>query len=333
MKGNLPLLVAGGVIAAVYLVFTFLLGTTAAAVVFLIGVISVGGVSVYAGASYSPENWKRRRAELEWIRDGEPGPVGELADDVDFSVVVPCFNEEDRIGTMLRDTCSFLVQGKMGTWEIIVVDDGSRDTSVEVVLAVAKNLDVTKQVRVIRVRPNRGKGYAVKQGVFAASGKLILMADADAATLFSDVLKLKAQLSESTPVVIGSRAALEEESIAQRSARRTFLMHLFHFCVAFTFAFCGCPTQISDTQCGFKLFTRKAAHLMFSNMHLERWAFDVELLIVAAELGYQVKEQPVNWREIDGSKMNLRGMIRMGTELLTTCFSKRLGVWRINRRP
>ena len=120
------------------------------------------------------------------------------------------------------------------------------------------------------------------QGVFASSGDVILMADSDAATDITELGNLEAYLAEhkgdGMGVVIGSRAHLEEESKATRSGPRLLLMHLFHFCVSFTFAFADTHTELQDTQCGFKLFTREAALRTFSNLYLERWSFDVELV-------------------------------------------------------
>ena len=130
----------------------------------------------------------------------------------------------------------------------------------------------------VPVLPNRGKGYAVKQGVFASSGKLILMADADAATDINDLPELEKRLTPTCNIICGSRAHMEESSKAERSIPRSCLMHMFHFCVAFTFCITHRPTSVRDTQCGFKLFTREAALRTFSNIHLERWAFDVELV-------------------------------------------------------
>ena len=110
------------------------------------------------------------------------------------------------------------------------------------------------------------------------------MADSDAATDISEVENMRRVLAEGAAagvgIVIGSRAHLEEASKASRSGPRSLLMHIFHFCVAFTFAFIHRNTTLKDTQCGFKLFTREAALRTFSNIYLERWAFDVELVWV-----------------------------------------------------
>lgn len=166
----------------------------------------------------------------------------------------------------------------------------------------------------------------------SARGSQLLFADADGATKFADLEKLEAEMRILTPpaewenpaVVIGSRAHLQEEAIATRSHFRTMLMHGFHFLV-WLFAVRG----IRDTQCGFKLFTRSAAQNLFGLMHVERWAFDVELLFLAQSLNIQVKEVSVNWTEIDGSKITpVWTWIQMGRDLFLIWFRYAIGVWR-----
>eukprot|EP00755_Sulcionema_specki_P018056 Sspe_Gene.11511::Locus_3896_Transcript_1_1_Confidence_1.000_Length_1166::g.11511::m.11511/K00729/ALG5; dolichyl-phosphate beta-glucosyltransferase len=288
----------------------------------LLAAVAVGAYVV--GKRYHSENWRDRRRKLRWLVNGREEAIPENRT-VDISVVVPCFNEEARIKSMLDETVAHL--DKRRSYEIIVVDDGSTDNSVKVVQEYAEETGKADCIRVIRVVPNHGKGYVVKQGVFASSGRLVLMADADAATDIRDLEELEKKIEGKTEIVVGSRAHLEKKSMAQRTFHRTLLMNLFHFCVSFTFAFTGRPSHIRDTQCGFKLFTRSAARRTFSNIHLERWAFDVELLVVAGKLGIDVAEVQVHWSEIEGSKMNLKGMVRMGLELLLTCLCIRLGVW------
>ncbi|KFO28692.1 Dolichyl-phosphate beta-glucosyltransferase [Fukomys damarensis] len=131
------------------------------------------------------------------------------------------------------------------------------------------------KVRVITLMKNRGKGGAIRMGVFSSRGKKILMADADGATKFPDVEKLEKGLNDLQPwpdqmaIACGSRAHLEKESIAKRSYFRTLLMYGFHFLVWFL-----CVKGIRDTQCGFKLLTREAASRTFSSLHIERWSYE-----------------------------------------------------------
>jgi glycosyltransferase involved in cell wall biosynthesis len=167
-----------------------------------------------------------------------------------------------------------------------VVDDCSSDKTVDVVMAEIKKATVSR-IKLLRLKENHGKGGAVRKGVMRALGERILFADADNATDIRDLEKLDTAMSEASTdgaIVCGSRAHLETEAIAKRNPLRNVLMHGFHFIVATL-----CVRNVRDTQCGFKLLDRTAARLVFTPMHIERWAFDVELLFIAATHKLTVK--------------------------------------------
>ena len=254
-------------------------------------------------------------------------------------------------------------------FEVIVVDDCSRDQTVAVArkafadglrraaekgrsLAAAEGGSVNNKrisssnnaeadaeedhpsfLTVIESKPNRGKGFAVRSGFFAAVGDYVLMADGDNATEISDASKLLKALVTSgrSPfdIAVGSRAHLEHESIAHRTFGRTLLMVAFHLVVKVTYAVAtlGSICVIRDTQCGFKLFERVRCAPLFLGNRLERWAFDVELLILARRLRLRPVEVCVNWAEVPGSKVRLSGMVQMGLECLLMCFAYPLGLW------
>ncbi|XP_076788497.1 dolichyl-phosphate beta-glucosyltransferase isoform X2 [Arvicanthis niloticus] len=244
-------------------------------------------------------------------------------------------------GTHLRNSCllsclpTMKKNGKRDctfTYELIVVDDGSEDQTSKVALKYCQKYGSDK-VRVITLVQNRGKGGAVRMGVFSSRGEKILMADADGATKFPDVEKLEKGLSDLQPwpeqmaIACGSRAHLEKESIAQRSYFRTLLMYGFHFLVWFL-----CVKGIRDTQCGFKLLTREAAARTFSSLHIERWAFDVELLYIAQFLQIPIAEVAVNWTEIEGSKLvPFWSWLQMGKDLLFIRLRYLTGAWRLEQ--
>ncbi|XP_067889565.1 dolichyl-phosphate beta-glucosyltransferase isoform X3 [Heterodontus francisci] len=221
----------------------------------------------------------------------------------ELSVIVPSYNEEKRLPLMMDETLEYLEQRQKKdssfTYEVIVVDDGSKDETTEVALNYSKEYG-SDQVRVLTLVKNRGKGGAVKMGVLSSRGRYVLMADADGATKFADIEKLEAALKDLQPgpdnmaISCGSRAHLEKETIAKRSYFRTLLMYGFHFLVWFL-----CVKGIKDTQCGFKLLTREAARQTFSTLHVDRWAFDVELLYIAQCLKIPIAEVAVQWTEID----------------------------------
>lgn len=258
---------------------------------------------------------------------------------VNLSVIVPAYNEEERLPLMLDEALKFLekrCEEQPGyTYEIIVVDDGSTDKTSQIALGYSDRY-TTEKIRLLRLEKNRGKGGAVRLGVLSSRGRLILFADADGATTFSEIQKLESALQSPAgnhhhsnnrvacnAFAVGSRAHLEQEAIATRSAFRTFLMHGFHSIVWF----CAVRT-VRDTQCGFKLFPRDVALLLFSWTHIERWAFDVELLHLAESLNIQIHEICVQWHEVEGSKIvPIFSWLQMGRDVLSIAFMYLIGAW------
>lgn len=255
---------------------------------------------------------------------------------VDLTVVIPAYNEEQRLPKMLDETLTFLHQRRKNnsqnhklyssgtfTYEVIIVDDGSTDHTSD----CGQGKD---HVRVITLRKNRGKGGAVREGVLAARGNYIIFADADGASKFSDIVKLEDFIynnREKTDLVlaIGSRAHMEQDSIACRSFFRTILMKGFHLLVRTC-----CVRTVRDTQCGFKMFSRKAADLLFKNYRNESWAFDVELLYLAEQTNCTIGEIAIHWQEVEGSKIvPVFSWIRMGWDVVCLATLYMLGIYQI----
>uniref|UniRef100_A0A0B6YA02 Dolichyl-phosphate beta-glucosyltransferase n=1 Tax=Arion vulgaris TaxID=1028688 RepID=A0A0B6YA02_9EUPU len=268
---------------------------------------------------------------------------------LDLTVVVPAYNEEKRLPIMMEETMDYLekrhLQDSSFTFEVIIVDDGSTDQTTEIGLLNAAKYG-TDKVRVLTLHKNRGKGGAVRLGILSSRGKNILFVDADGASKFSDFGKLETSLKvlednavekvlkqnkkpkQLMAVVCGSRSHLEKESIVQRSVFRTFLMLGFHFVVWLL-----CVRGIRDTQCGFKLLTRDAALLLFLNMHVERWAFDVDILYIAQYFGISVAEVSIEWHEIEGTKMvPFWSWLQMGRDIILIRLRYTLGVWKIKTK-
>lgn len=228
---------------------------------------------------------------------------------------------------MLNECLEFL-EGRSSTYEVIIVDDGSKDSTTEVGLDYVEKYGAQK-VRVLTLAKNRGKGGAVRMGMLRARGENLLFADADGATTFPDLTKLEEAMEEiardEQGLVCGSRAHLEEESIASRTFIRTILMYGFHACV-WIFA----VKTIKDTQCGFKLLKRKTAQLIFNTLHIERWAFDVEMLKVAEMVGIPMAEVSVRWQEIEGSKLSpLFAAIEMFRDIFFLWLRYAIGAWKL----
>lgn len=255
--------------------------------------------------------------------------------EVEVSLIAPAYNESERLPIMVADTMKYLQTKKKEnpsfSYELVIVDDGSSDKTTEIALKYVKQYGVDS-VRVLTLHKNRGKGGAVKRGMLVGRGRYLLMLDADGATQISDLdrllNKMKKVEKNGHGVVVGSRAHLQSDAVAKRTLLRNILMWGFHILVKLA----GVP-DIKDTQCGFKLFTRKSAGVLFSNMHVERWAFDVELLYLAHNQKIPVQEEAVNWREIPGSKLSPFGSsVQMAFDLTRIRLAYLVGVWKIRKQ-
>nr|CAG4635006.1 EOG090X0BIY [Alona affinis] len=270
-------------------------------------------------------------------KDRKPFPSIEDKPSVLLSVIIPAYNEEARLPAMLDECISYLESqlnsNSQLTYEVLIVDDGSTDKTTQVALRYSLKYGCDK-VRVMSLVRNRGKGGAVRLGMLSSRGQQLLFADADGATKFGDITKLQenlkqlingGSLEETLALVCGSRAHLEQDAIATRSVFRTFLMKGFHFLV-WLFA----ARSIKDTQCGFKLMTRPTARLCFPNLHIERWAFDVELIYIAEYLKIPAGEVAVRWTEIEGSKIvPVWSWLQMGRDLILIWLRYSTGAWKL----
>jgi len=212
-----------------------------------------------------------------------------------ISVVIPAYNESDRLPETLRKIAEYAPRCPRPIVEVIVVDDGSRDDTAE----VASQAQVPLQVRTISDSRNAGKGYAIRRGVIEAKGELVLISDADLSTPISEVEKLLVAL-ESHDVAIGSRAV--DRTLVKR--RQAWLRERVgrvgnHILRAIT----GMP--FLDTQCGFKLLRANRAREIFRVAVVDRFAWDVELLLLAGLQGCTVAEVPVLWFNAEGSRVNV----------------------------
>ncbi|KAG7663204.1 uncharacterized protein J8A68_003286 [[Candida] subhashii] len=241
--------------------------------------------------------------------------------DIDISLVVPCWNETKRLGGMLEEAVEYLETNHKNKYEILIVDDGSSDGTSEYAINKAHELKLTPHtLRVIQLAKNRGKGGAVAHGFLHSRGKWGLFADADGASRFSDISKLiefqETIKDGSIPAIsIGSRHhMINTETVVKRSFIRQVLMYGLK-----TLVFVFGVQDVKDTQCGFKMFNFEATKRIFPHLHNERWIFDIEVLILAEIQGMKLKEIPVNWQEMDGSKVDLaRDSIAMAIDLVVT---------------
>lgn len=217
-----------------------------------------------------------------------------------LSIVIPAYNEERRLPATIKRLRCYLGQASWDFSEILVVDDGSRDATAR----VAQNVDQAgPPVRLLRNPGNRGKGYAVRNGVQKAKGEWTLVSDADLSTPIEELEKLwSAALESRTQVVIGSRALDRSLIGVHQPLLRESAGKLFNMGVRMI---TGLPFR--DTQCGFKLFETSAARQIFRRQQIERFGFDVEALFIARRLGYSVIEVPVRWDNVAGTTVSAFG--------------------------
>ncbi len=226
-----------------------------------------------------------------------------------LSIVVPAYNESARLPATLECLLAWLEARRFAFAEILVVDDGSRDSTAAFVEKFALKHPC---VRLLRNPGNRGKGYAVRHGMQKAAGDWILFTDADLSTPIEELDTLFERLKASSSVAaIGSRALDRSLVEVRQSAFREASGQFFNLVMR---AVTGLP--FLDTQCGFKLYHSSAARQIFPRQRLDGFSFDVEDLYIARRRGLTVVEVPVHWRNVEGTKVSALSGLRSFADLL-----------------
>lgn len=208
--------------------------------------------------------------------------------------MVPAYDEEERLPRTLERLHEYY-EAQSYPYDVIVVSDGSRDRTDWIVRQFS---ETHPRFRLIGYTPNRGKGYAVRTGMLAAEGDLVLFCDADMATPQEETEKLLRHMREGADVAIGSRP-LKESTLEKHQPIYREMMGRASNKLIQLLAVRG----IRDTQCGFKMFTRAAAQDVFSRCRLNGFSFDFEALMIARDLGYRIDEVPIRWIHQEGSKV------------------------------
>jgi len=224
-----------------------------------------------------------------------------------FSIVLPAYNEEARIGASLDKIAEYVRQHSLAL-EVIVVNDGSTDNTVDIVREYSERYP---WLRMIENPGNRGKGFSVRNGMLHARGDYLLFSDADLSSPIQEADKLIAALQAGGDVAIGSRWVRKELQVVRQPLRRRILGRLFNLALRMVLGL-----NFKDTQCGFKAFRRSAAELVFTQQQVETWGFDPELLYLAKKAGLRIVEVPVYWAHSEGTRLHpLRDGMRMFAQL------------------
>jgi glycosyltransferase involved in cell wall biosynthesis len=213
----------------------------------------------------------------------------------DYSIIIPAYNESVRIGPTLDRVLAYMQQQGWEA-EIVVVNDGSRDGTAEIVRAYAGG---SASVRLVENPGNCGKGYSVRNGILHATGAVVLFTDADLSSPIEEAAKLLDSIHRGCDVAIGSRWLRSDLQTARQPICRQVLGRAFNLALKVVLGL-----SFKDTQCGFKAFKQSAARDIFGRQVIRRWGFDPEILFLARQLGYKTKEIPVAWGHDERSKIN-----------------------------
>jgi len=221
-----------------------------------------------------------------------------------YSIVIPAYNESRRLPPRLESVIACI---RANSWsaEVVVVNDGSRDNTAELVRNFAKQ---APEIRLIENPGNRGKGYAVRNGMLHSLGEIVMFTDADLSSPIEEAPRLFSAIAEGADIAIGSRWLETSRQTVKQPLYRRFFGRCFN---AVTKAVMGLP--FADTQCGFKAFTRAAAQTCFQLQTIERWGFDPEILFIGLKRGYRIKEVPVSWAHDERTKISY---LKDGTRML-----------------
>jgi glycosyltransferase involved in cell wall biosynthesis len=213
-----------------------------------------------------------------------------------LSVVIPAFNEEVCLPENLAKACAALERGSE-PFEIVVVDDGSKDATAAVVERAGRS---DPRIRLVRLPVNRGKGAAVREGALQAQGDFVFFLDADLSTAPEEIERFLPPLRNGAPVVLGSRRMEGARILRRQSALREWMGKVFTRLARWLAA-----PGVSDFTCGFKGFSASAAREIFSRLTVERWAFDAEIVAIARARGIRVREIPVAWTNDPGTRVRM----------------------------
>lgn len=219
---------------------------------------------------------------------------------VALSVIIPAYNEENRLGATLRKIITYLEE-RDTRFELLVVDDGSSDGTVRTAHSAVRDQGKEEYLRILENGTNRGKGYSVRRGMLAARGRHALLTDADLSTPIEEITKLeRAFTHQGHRIAFGSRGLKDSQTRERQSRFRETAGKIFNLAMRLV---TGLPYR--DTQCGFKLFAMESCRDLFRKQRLQSYAFDVEILYLARKAELTAREVGVIWRHRSDSKIRL----------------------------
>ncbi|MEK6935705.1 MAG: dolichyl-phosphate beta-glucosyltransferase [Nanoarchaeota archaeon] len=231
-----------------------------------------------------------------------------------ISIIIPCYNEENRILKTLNKIKDYL-KNKKEDFEILIVDDCSKDNTLKIV----ENFNLP--IKILKNEINHGKGYSVKKGILNSSGDIALFMDADSATDINELDKFLPYFKE-YDMVFGSRHIKKNSIKVPQSGIRRFFGFGAHKLIHLVIR-----TKVNDTMCGFKAFNKKS-RVLFEKQLNERWGFDYELIFLAKKFGFKIKEVAVEWRDDSESKVTAKGYLKALVELFNIRLNDFLGKYK-----
>jgi glycosyltransferase involved in cell wall biosynthesis len=226
---------------------------------------------------------------------------------IHYSVVIPAYNESGRIPNTLESVVR-CIRAHGWAAEVLVVNDGSRDNTAEIVRRFAQQ---APEVRLLENPGNRGKGYSVRHGMMEAQGDVVMFTDSDLSAPIEEAERLFAAIEEGADIAIGSRWMESGRQTHRQPLYRQFFGRCFNLVTRMVM-----NLPFADTQCGFKAFKRDAAQTVFQLQTIERWGFDPEILFIAIKRGFKVVEVPVSWAHDERTRMSyLKDGMKMLEEL------------------
>lgn len=225
-----------------------------------------------------------------------------------YSIIIPAYNESQRITRTLETMLAYIAE-RNWVAEIVVVNDGSRDNTADIVRGYMREHPI---VRLLENPGNRGKGYSVRHGMMEARGDVLLLSDADMSSPITEAPKLFQAIENGADVAMGSRWLQKETQTRRQPFYRQVSGRVFNLMLRAVLGL-----NYKDTQCGFKAFTRHAAASIFPPQKIDRWGFDPEILFLAQKFRFRIAEVPVEWANDERSKINpLTDGFRMIWEML-----------------